>query len=117
MAAGERAARCVSATMVSGTGISIKTIEALALGKPFVGTSKAYRGMPKSVFERRADVRPNVGYIRKWVEMKTLKHLLRPESPSGTRPASSRKVISAFSASSTHAGLTIFLMERLECRG
>ena len=41
-----RGARCVFAPMVSGTGISIKTIEALALGKPFVGTSKAYRGMP-----------------------------------------------------------------------
>ena len=41
-----RAARCVIAPMVSGTGISVKTIEALALGKPFVGTSKAYRGMP-----------------------------------------------------------------------
>jgi glycosyltransferase involved in cell wall biosynthesis len=41
-----RAARCVFSPMVSGTGISIKTIEALALGKPFVGTSKAYRGMP-----------------------------------------------------------------------
>lgn len=39
-------ARCIFAPMVSGTGISIKTIEALALGKPFVGTSKAYRGMP-----------------------------------------------------------------------
>lgn len=41
-----RSARCVIAPMISGTGISIKTIEALALGKPFVGTSKAYRGMP-----------------------------------------------------------------------
>jgi len=41
-----RAARCVLAPMVSGTGISIKTVEALALGKPFVGTAKAYRGMP-----------------------------------------------------------------------
>jgi glycosyltransferase involved in cell wall biosynthesis len=40
-----RAAKCVIAPMVSGSGISIKTIEALALGKPFVGTSKAYRGM------------------------------------------------------------------------
>jgi polysaccharide biosynthesis protein PslH len=40
-----RAARCVIAPMVSGSGISIKTIEALALGKPFVGSSKAYRGM------------------------------------------------------------------------
>ena len=41
-----RGARCVIAPMVSGSGISIKTIEALALGKPFVGTSKAFRGMP-----------------------------------------------------------------------
>jgi glycosyltransferase involved in cell wall biosynthesis len=40
------AARCVVAPMVSGCGISIKTIEALALGKPFIGTSKAFRGMP-----------------------------------------------------------------------
>jgi glycosyltransferase involved in cell wall biosynthesis len=41
-----KAARCVFAPMVSGTGVSVKTIEALALGKPFVGTSKAFRGMP-----------------------------------------------------------------------
>jgi glycosyltransferase involved in cell wall biosynthesis len=47
-----RAARCVFAPMVSGTGISIKTIEALALGKPFVGTSKAYRGMPMDRIEQ-----------------------------------------------------------------
>jgi glycosyltransferase involved in cell wall biosynthesis len=40
-----RAARCVIAPMVSGSGTSIKTIEALALGKPFIGTTKAYRGM------------------------------------------------------------------------
>jgi glycosyltransferase involved in cell wall biosynthesis len=46
-----RAARCVIAPMVSGTGISIKTIEALALGKPFVGTSKAFRGMPMEEIE------------------------------------------------------------------
>lgn len=39
-------ARCLIAPMVSGSGTSIKTIEALALGKPFVGTSKAFRGMP-----------------------------------------------------------------------
>lgn len=41
-----RSARCVIAPMVSGSGTSVKTIEALALGKPFVGTSKAFRGMP-----------------------------------------------------------------------
>ena len=38
--------------MVSGTGVSIKTIEALALGKPFVGTSKAFRGMPMDRIEK-----------------------------------------------------------------
>jgi glycosyltransferase involved in cell wall biosynthesis len=47
-----RAARCVFAPMVSGTGISIKTVEALALGKPFVGTSKAYRGLPMNRIEQ-----------------------------------------------------------------
>jgi polysaccharide biosynthesis protein PslH len=41
-----RAARCVIAPMVSGSGISVKTIEAWALGKAFVGTTKAFRGMP-----------------------------------------------------------------------
>jgi glycosyltransferase involved in cell wall biosynthesis len=40
------ATSCVIAPMVSGSGTSIKTIEALAMGKPFVGTSKAFRGMP-----------------------------------------------------------------------
>jgi hypothetical protein len=47
-----RAARCVIAPMVSGTGISIKTIEAFALGKAFVGTSKAFRGMPMELLEQ-----------------------------------------------------------------
>ncbi len=41
-----RSAQCVIAPMRSGSGISIKTIEAFALGKAFVGTSKAFRGMP-----------------------------------------------------------------------
>ena len=39
--------------MVSGTGVSIKTIEALALAKPFVGTSKAFRGMPMDLIKQR----------------------------------------------------------------
>ena len=45
------AARCVIAPMMSGRGISIKTIEALALAKPFIGTSKAFRGMPMEGIE------------------------------------------------------------------
>ncbi len=47
-----RATRSVFAPMVSGTGVSIKTIEALALGKPFIGTSKAFRGMPMDRIEQ-----------------------------------------------------------------
>jgi glycosyltransferase involved in cell wall biosynthesis len=47
-----RAARCVIAPMVSGSGTSIKTIEALAMGKPFIGTSKAFRGMPMERIRR-----------------------------------------------------------------
>lgn len=41
-----RAARSVIAPMLSGGGISVKTIEAFALGMPFIGTTKAYRGFP-----------------------------------------------------------------------
>ena len=44
-----RAARCAIAPMVSGRGISVKTIEALAIGIPFVGTAKAFRGMPMNI--------------------------------------------------------------------
>jgi 2-polyprenyl-3-methyl-5-hydroxy-6-metoxy-1,4-benzoquinol methylase len=33
----------------------------------------------KSVFERRADIGPANGWIRKWVTMKTLKNYLRPD--------------------------------------
>ena len=47
-----RAARSVIAPMRSGGGISVKTIEAFALGIPFVGTSKAFRGFPQEVLGR-----------------------------------------------------------------
>ncbi len=47
-----RSARCVIAPMRSGGGISIKTIEALAVGKPFVGTTKAFRGLPHGAVAR-----------------------------------------------------------------
>jgi glycosyltransferase involved in cell wall biosynthesis len=42
-----RGSRCVLAPMVSGRGVSIKTIEACAFGLPIVGTSFAYRGLPR----------------------------------------------------------------------
>ncbi len=42
-----RGSRCVLAPMVTGRGVSIKTIEASAFGLPIVGTSFAYRGLPR----------------------------------------------------------------------
>jgi glycosyltransferase involved in cell wall biosynthesis len=47
-----RAARSVIAPMRSGGGISVKTIEAFALGMPFIGTAKAYRGFPSEPLAR-----------------------------------------------------------------
>ena len=47
-----RAARSVIAPMRSGGGISVKTIEAFALGMPFIGTPKAYRGFPPEPLAR-----------------------------------------------------------------
>lgn len=43
-----RRALVVIAPVTFGTGTSIKTIEALAAGKPIVGTSGAFRGLPKA---------------------------------------------------------------------
>ncbi len=37
---------CVMIPMVSGRGVSIKTIEACSLGRPIVGTPLAFRGLP-----------------------------------------------------------------------
>jgi glycosyltransferase involved in cell wall biosynthesis len=74
-------ARCVIAPMVYGSGISIKTIEALALGKPFVGTSKAFRGMPMKRIEQaglRAHDDP-----KKFAE--AIVHALSSEQLEGTR--------------------------------
>ena len=47
-----RSARSVIAPMRSGGGISIKTIEAFALGVPLIGTTKAYRGLPPEPLAR-----------------------------------------------------------------
>jgi glycosyltransferase involved in cell wall biosynthesis len=47
-----RASTSVIGPMRSGGGISIKTIEAFALGKPFIGTTKAYRGLPPELLTR-----------------------------------------------------------------
>jgi glycosyltransferase involved in cell wall biosynthesis len=76
-----RAARCVIAPMVSGSGISIKTIEALALGKPFVGTSKAYRGMPMDKIEQ-AGIR---AYDSPRDYADALAHALAHEAEAGAR--------------------------------
>jgi len=76
-----RAARCVIAPMVSGRGISIKTIEAMAFGKPFVGTTKAFRGMPMDTI-RAAGVRP-CDDARAFAE--AISAVLRTETDEGPR--------------------------------
>ncbi len=37
---------CVIIPMVGGRGVSVKTVEATAIGRPIIGTSFAYRGLP-----------------------------------------------------------------------
>jgi glycosyltransferase involved in cell wall biosynthesis len=42
---------CVVIPMIGGRGVSIKTVEAAALGRPIVGTRFAYRGLPIEAVE------------------------------------------------------------------
>ncbi|CAA2139052.1 glycosyltransferase [Hyphomicrobium sp. ghe19] len=39
-------ARCILVPMISGRGVSIKTVEATSVGLPMVGTAAAFRGLP-----------------------------------------------------------------------
>ncbi len=42
---------CVIIPMVGGRGVSIKTVEAAAIGRPIVGTRFAYRGLPEEALK------------------------------------------------------------------
>ena len=76
-----RAARSVIAPMLSGGGISIKTVEAFALGMPFVGTTKAYRGFPQQSLIRNG-VR---GYDQPRAFANALLRALSPGDDTGAR--------------------------------
>ncbi len=76
-----RAARSVIAPMLSGGGISIKTVEAFALGMPFVGTTKAYRGFPQQSLIRNG-IR---GYDQPHAFADELSRVLSPGDDTGAR--------------------------------
>ena len=76
-----RAARSVVAPMLSGGGISIKTVEAFALGMPFVGTTKAYRGFPQQSLIRNG-IR---GYDEPRAFADALLRVLSPGDETGAR--------------------------------
>jgi polysaccharide biosynthesis protein PslH len=43
--------KCVIVPMVGGRGVSIKTVEAAAIGRPIVGTRFAFRGLPSDAVQ------------------------------------------------------------------
>ena len=58
---------CVLNPMVPGTGLKIKTVEALAHGRPVLGTEWAFSGLPvEHPGHRAADVAEMVGHMRDW---------------------------------------------------
>lgn len=58
---------CVLNPMVPGTGLKIKTVEALAHGRPVLGTSWAFSGLPvRHPGHGAADMPAMVGLMRAW---------------------------------------------------
>jgi hypothetical protein len=61
------AVECVLNPMVPGTGLKIKTVEALAHGLPVLGTVHAFTGLPaEHIGHRAADVPEMVALMREW---------------------------------------------------
>nr|WP_242482030.1 glycosyltransferase [Paracraurococcus ruber] len=61
------AAECVLNPMVPGTGLKIKTVEALAFGRPVIGTRWAFSGLPaEHPAQALEDVPGVVGMMREW---------------------------------------------------
>jgi hypothetical protein len=77
--------------MVSGRGVSVKTVEAAAIGRPIVGTRYAYRGLPKS------EVRASGLRICDDPREFALEILSILESPNGAMEASRKLYKSLFS--------------------
>ncbi|RAI60323.1 glycosyltransferase family protein [Roseicella frigidaeris] len=61
------AVACVLNPMVPGTGLKIKTVEALAHGRPILGTRHAFTGLPaEHPGHAAADIAELVGLMRAW---------------------------------------------------
>lgn len=59
---------CVVNPMVAGTGLKVKTVEALAFGRPVLGTRAAFAGLPAvHAGHRVADAAALVPLMREWV--------------------------------------------------
>jgi len=51
-----------------GTGLKIKTVEALAHGLPVIGTAEAFRGLgARAAFHAAPDAAATAGFVRRWV--------------------------------------------------
>jgi len=83
--------RCVIIPMVSGRGVSVKTVEATAIGRPIVGTRYAYRGLPMS------EVRASGLRICDDPRDFALETMSTLESPNGAMEASRKLYKSLFS--------------------
>jgi hypothetical protein len=69
---------CVLNPMAGGTGLKVKTVEALAFGNPVLGTADAFAGLPaKHAGHRCADVAALVGLMREYRRSEAFRRGLR----------------------------------------
>ncbi|WP_149535536.1 glycosyltransferase [Siccirubricoccus phaeus] len=75
------AVECVLNPMTGGTGLKIKTVEALAHGRPVLGTRDAFAGLPAEHPGHAApDVAAMVGLMREYLASLEFRHGLRRAS-------------------------------------
>ena len=77
-----QAVDCVLNPMVPGTGLKIKTVEALAHGRPVLGTRHAFSGLPaEHPGHCAADVPEMVALMRAWRDSEAFRPELAPGLP------------------------------------
>jgi polysaccharide biosynthesis protein PslH len=76
-----RAVDCVLNPMTGGTGLKIKTVEALAFGRPVLGTRDAFAGLPaEHPGHQAADAREVVALMRDYAVSEAFRRGLRQAS-------------------------------------
>lgn len=64
-----------------GTGLRIKTVEALARGRPVIGTAEAFAGLPATrPFHAAADAAATAALVREWIADPDLRAAVAAES-------------------------------------